>query len=256
MVIKHSIGTIQLDTFSNYFSSFNEQYVLIGGTATMLLLSEVGFSSRTTKDLDIVLCIETLTPEFINHFWGFIKSGGYKCTSKLNGSKCLYRFEEPENPIYPYMLELLTDESVQFEGINQVTHPITLDDEIVSLSAIMLNKDYYQFLMLNRTEINGIVLVNEIGIIPLKVCAFLDLVDKKSAGNKISSDIINKHKNDVYRLVQLLTDFPLPNIPQVIKNDIIRFCSEVKDDSNILSQISVVIKEIDEIKQILLNVYV
>ena len=62
MVIKHSIGTIQLDTFSNYFSSFNEQYVLIGGTATMLLLSEVGFSSRTTKDLDIVLCIETLTP--------------------------------------------------------------------------------------------------------------------------------------------------------------------------------------------------
>lgn len=70
------------------------------------------------------------------------------------------------------MLELLTDESVQFEGINQVTHPITLDDEIVSLSAIMLNKDYYQFLMLNRTEINGIVLVNEIGIIPLKVCAF------------------------------------------------------------------------------------
>ncbi len=44
MVIKHSIGTIQLDTFSNYFSSFNEQYVLIGGTATMLLLSEVGFS--------------------------------------------------------------------------------------------------------------------------------------------------------------------------------------------------------------------
>lgn len=70
------------------------------------------------------------------------------------------------------MLELLTDESVQFEGINQVTHPITLDDEIVSLSAIMLNKDYYQFLMLNRTEINGIVLVNEIGIIPLKFVHF------------------------------------------------------------------------------------
>ena len=55
------------------------------------------------------------------------------------------------------MLELLTDESVQFEGINQVTHPITLDDEIVSLSAIMLNKEYYQFLMLNRPEINNLI---------------------------------------------------------------------------------------------------
>ena len=46
------------------------------------------------------------------------------------------------------------------------------------------------------------------------------------------------------------------SIPQVIKNDIIRFCSEVKDASNIVSQTSVVIKESDEIKRILFNVYV
>lgn len=58
MTIKHNIGSTQLDTFSHYFSSLKEHYVLIGGTATSLLLTDadLSISSRTTKDLDIVLC--------------------------------------------------------------------------------------------------------------------------------------------------------------------------------------------------------
>lgn len=153
------------------------------------------------------------------------------------------------------MLELLTDKSIQFEGINQVTHPIILEDDLVSLSAILLNNDYYQFLMANRREINGIIVANEVAIIPLKLCAYIDLIDKKANGDNINSDIIRKNKNDVYRLVQLLTYSPLPNIPQIIKNDIKRFCSEINDYSNILNQLSIVIKEIDEIKRILINIY-
>lgn len=249
------IGYSQLNIFSSHFEKFEDHYVLIGGTATMLLLSEARLSSRSTKDLDIVLSIEALTHEFVDHFWKFVNEGGYECYKKKNGSKCFYRFQKPTNESFPFMLELLTDRSIDYEEMNQVAHPLVLDDEIISLSAILLNQDYYQFLMNNKIKLNGIMAVNEIALIPLKICAFLDLTKKKSNGESISSDTINKHKYDVYRLVQLLTRTPLNNVPNIIKDEVRLFCSEINDDSNIFSQLSLVIDDIETIKSILLNVY-
>lgn len=252
---KSRIGLTQLEIFSLHFNNYDNQYVLIGGTATMLLLVEAGLSSRATKDLDIVLSIEALTREFVDHFWKFVIDGGYECYKKKNGTKCFYRFQKPSNESYPFMLELLTDNSILYDGLNQVVHPLVLDDEIISLSAILLNQDYYQFLMNNKIKLSGIMLVNEKAIIPLKICAFLDLSKKKSNGENIGSDTINKHKYDVYRLVQLLTSTPLHNVPDIIKDEVRLFCSEINDDSNILRQLSLVIDDIETIKSVLLNVY-
>ncbi len=256
MAIKHAISSIELETFRSYFQHFNNQYLLIGGTATKLLLDEASLpTTRTTKDLDIVLCIEALTSDFLDLFWQFIKDGDYECSIKSGNKRCFYRFENPKNLNFPFMLELLTDESIQMEGIEQVTHPIVIDDEMISLSAIMLNEEYYQFTMLNRKEINGIMVANEIAIIPLKVCAFLDLTEKKANGIKISSNDINKHKNDVYKLVQLLSDTPLNDIPTSIKQDISKFCKIKEDEPNILKQLHVKFDSLDEIRNVLLNVY-
>ena len=119
----------------------------------------------------------------------------------------------------------------------------------------MLNEEYYQFTMLNRKEINGIMVANEIAIIPLKVCAFLDLTEKKANGIKISSNDINKHKNDVYKLVQLLSDTPMNDIPTSIKQDISKFCKIKEDEPNILKQLHVKFDSLDEIRNVLLNVY-
>lgn len=249
------IGYSQLNVFRLHFEGYEDHYVLIGGTATMILLSEARLSSRATKDLDIVLSIEALTREFVNHFWKFVNEGGYECYKKKNGAKCFYRFQKPTNESFPFMLELLTDRSIDYEEMNQVVHPLVLDDEIISLSAILLNQDYYQFLMNNKIKINGIMVVNEIALIPLKICAFLDLTKKKSNGESIGSVTINKHKYDVYRLVQLLTPDPLNNLPTIIKDEVRLFCSEINDDSNILRQLSLVIDDIETIKSILLNVY-
>jgi hypothetical protein len=66
-----------LALFREYFAPFSEQYVLIGGTAATIAMEEAGLDFRATKDLDIVLHIEALTPEFGEAFWAFLERGSY-----------------------------------------------------------------------------------------------------------------------------------------------------------------------------------
>ncbi|EQC75232.1 hypothetical protein HSISS3_818 [Streptococcus sp. HSISS3] len=44
--------------FQNMFQDFKDYYVLIGGTATSIVLDANGFESRTTKDYDMVIIDE------------------------------------------------------------------------------------------------------------------------------------------------------------------------------------------------------
>ena len=51
-----------LDLFREWFASHADQYVLIGGTAAGLTMEDAGLAFRATKDLDIVLHVEALSP--------------------------------------------------------------------------------------------------------------------------------------------------------------------------------------------------
>ena len=53
-----------LDTFQKYFADYEEQYVLIGGAACDILFESNEVNFRATRDLDMVLIVEALTPEF------------------------------------------------------------------------------------------------------------------------------------------------------------------------------------------------
>ena len=44
-----------LDTFQKYFADYEEQYVLIGGTACDILFESNEVNFRATRDLDMVL---------------------------------------------------------------------------------------------------------------------------------------------------------------------------------------------------------
>jgi len=82
-----------LAIFQEWFKDFESQYVLIGGTAALITMTEAGLPFRGTKDLDIVLHVEVLTPAFGKQFWEFVKAGDYQQKEGDSQQKpCLYRF--------------------------------------------------------------------------------------------------------------------------------------------------------------------
>ena len=84
-----------IDKFKERFAGHDGEYVLIGGGACDLLFGEAGQDFRATKDLDLVLLVEALTPEFGQVFWDFVKEGGYENRQKSSGKPQFYRFFKP-----------------------------------------------------------------------------------------------------------------------------------------------------------------
>lgn len=196
-----------LNSFKNAFSGFAEQYTIIGGAACDLLMSKENMEFRATKDLDIVLIVEALTPEFVNRFWYYVKEAGYEHQNKSTGEVEFYRFSNPKSKAYPKMIELFSRKPDMIklpEGA--VLTPLPMDDELSSLSAILLNDSYYNFLLSGITMIDGVSILNTTHIIPFKAKAWLDLSQKKQQGMQVDSKSINKHKRDVFRLAVLLRE--------------------------------------------------
>lgn len=245
-----------LSRFREHFSNYKDNYVLIGGSACSILMDEAGLPYRATKDLDIVLCLEALTGEFVKAFWEFIRLGGYSTIKKSSGKKCFYRFTEPTENDFPYMIELLSDQDSSFQQYEPGSIiPMRLEEEVVSLSAILLNKEYYQFIMSLKFEIDDIIIADERCIIPLKARAYLDLTSRKDKGEAVRGSDIKKHKNDIYRMTQLITDVPIADIPESINKDIEVFVDNIEDDDALLAQLKIENLTMSEIKERLLLVY-
>ncbi|ABW66043.1 hypothetical protein [Desulfosudis oleivorans] len=220
---------IGLDKFAAHFSGYRDRYLLIGGAAVWLILEEAGIEPRATRDLDIVLCLEALDPDFGAVFWDFIKAGGYKIQEKSTGKKNFYRFVKPSQPDYPVMLELFArrPDALTLHDDSHLT-PIPTSEEASSLSAILLDDNYYDFLHRHKRAIGGISFVSEYGLIPLKARAWLDLTQRKAAGENIDSRDIKKHRNDVLRLYQILSPEIKIDAPEAMRRDLDTFLRQTQ----------------------------
>ncbi|HLD68349.1 MAG TPA: hypothetical protein VJA19_20195 [Pseudomonas sp.] len=195
-----------MDIFRRHFADFTDRYVLIGGVAATLAMEEVGLDFRATKDLDLVLIVEALDVRFAEQFWRFVEAGGYEVREKGGRPPQFYRFQKPADPSYPVMLELFSrapDGLPLHEGA-QLT-PVPVDDAVSSLSAILLDEQYYRFILAGRQTADEITWLNAEHLIPLKASAWLDLSARQRAGEPIDSRNVRKHLNDVLRLSQLLS---------------------------------------------------
>lgn len=203
-----------LDVFQNHFRNYCDRYILIGGAACDLAMEEAGLTFRATKDLDIVLCIEALDGEFVEAFWNFIRIGEYQIQEKASGKKQYYRFTKPVNETFPYMLELFSRKpDALFLADESHLTPIPVEEEVSSLSAILLDDDYYSFITKGKRNRDELSIIGADRLIPLKARAWLDLRRRKEQGEKIDSNNIRKHKNDVVRLYQVIepdNHIPLP----------------------------------------------
>ena len=74
-----------ITNFKKRFQGYEEQYVIIGGTACDLIMENEELPFRATKDIDLVLIVEALTAEFGETFWEFIKEAEYDHCNKSTG---------------------------------------------------------------------------------------------------------------------------------------------------------------------------
>jgi len=210
-----------LDKFRGHFSNFADCYVLIGGTASSLAMEELGAEFRTTKDLDIVLCVEALNADFGRAFWDFVRAGGYENRQHATGERRFYRFHKPTVPGYPAMLELFSrvPDALSLPPEATLT-PIPMDEEVSSLSAILMNADYYAFVMDHREKIDDLSLIKAQALIPLKARAYLDLGNREAAGEQVDSKNVKKHRNDIFRLFTTLDPTTPVQLAESIRNDL------------------------------------
>ena len=237
---------VGIEAFREHFAQYQEQYVMIGGMACDLLMEEAGGVFRPTKDIDMVLIVEALTTDFATAFWQFIEQGGYEARQRSNGTPEFYRFVNPKNPDYPAMIELFarpgSDVHVSFSG-----HlvPIHIDDDISSLSAILLNESYYRFLLEARTVSAGLSVLDAAHLVPLKMKAWLDLTEKKAAGFHVNDRDLRKHRQDVFRLFPLVSEDVSVITPPEVYNDIQRFIQAARSMPFETNQIGISISKND-----------
>ncbi|SHL05326.1 hypothetical protein [Flavobacterium chilense] len=220
-----------LEIFREHFKEFTDNYIIIGGTACDIVINNVGLTPRATKDIDIILVIEALNSEFVTHFWEFIKQGNYEVKEKSEEDRKYYRFQKPQAEEFPFQIELFSriQDLLDLEEQAHLT-PIPVDTEISSLSAILMDNDYYNFTIKHSQLDNGIHLANTEALIGLKAKAFLDYKTRKENGEKIDERQLRKHKMDVFRLLLLLTPEDNFTIPISVKADIANFAETVKTD--------------------------
>lgn len=220
-----------LDLFREHFTAFADQYVIIGGTACDLIVEDAGFTPRATRDFDIILVVEALSPDFVKQFWEFVKKAGYQRSEKSDEKPKYYRFLKPGDDKFPYQLELFArvpDILTPAEGAHLT--PIPVDDDLSSLSAILMDDGYYQYTLTNSSVRNGIHLANPEALICLKAKAYLDMITRGQNGEKVDSKHIKKHKADVFRLMALLPVDGKFSLPEALKSDLQAFADRVKDE--------------------------
>ena len=218
-----------LDTFREYFRGFENQYVLIGGVACDILFASNEGQFRATRDLDMVLIVEALTTEFGEKFWEFVEAGQYRNKATSAGKPQFYRFDKPENEAYPKMIELFARTDFELKEMDGLT-PIHIDDEVSSLSAILLNEDYYNVLLVGREVVQELSVLRPEYLILFKAKAYLDLSDRKEKGENVDSRDIRKHKNDILRIAVEFVLESVTTLPTTVINDMEQFIIRLESE--------------------------
>jgi len=118
-----------------------------------------------------------------NGFWNFIEEGGYEIRENSVGKPKLYRFDKPTSNDFPKMLELFSRDEYLL-GEHAGLTPIHIDETVSSLSAILLDENYYEVLLRERLTSEGVSVLSPSGVMLFKIKAWLDLNEAKNRERK------------------------------------------------------------------------
>lgn len=237
-----------LEKFKEFFEHYENNYVLIGGTACSIIFDEIGIDFRATKDLDIVLIIENMDDGFANQLWNFIEAAEYNIEE--GKQKKFYRFNNPKNKDYPKMIELFSRKNDINLFENAHLEPIHISDDVSSLSAILLNDDYYSFLLNGKRIIDGYCVLDEQHLIPFKAKAWCEMIDRQKEGEEGLSKHIKKHFRDIFRLSRIIVPTDKVFLEGMVHNDMERFINNILETENKSDDINY-----QEMFDLLTNVY-
>lgn len=220
-----------LEVFRKYFYDYSENYVIIGGTACDIILEDAALMPRATKDLDVVLVIEALTRNFVIQFWKFVKDGEYQQRQRSNNKKEYYRFLNPQNKSFPSQIEIFSrvPDILEIDEASYLT-PIPVDEDLYSLSAILVNDDYYDFIVQNSYLLEGVRIANIEALICLKAQAFLDIQERIKNGSIEDNRHLKKHKLDIFRLSVMLKEDMSIRLPDTLNSNLMKFVELIGDD--------------------------
>ena len=244
---------VGMELFRDKLKGFEGCYTVIGGAACDILMSEADIDFRLTKDIDMILILEDKKAEFAKTFWEFIKEGEYKCGWKNSDEMHFYRFTEPKSG-YPVMIELFSRKPGYHLDVEEGIVPIHIDDDTSSLSAILLNDEFYNFMLEGRKIVAGVSVLAENYIIPFKMYAWLDLKRRKEDGEHVNERDYKKHKNDVFRLLQITNPDEKVSVSGLVRESVENFLGEIEKEQIRVEQLGLMITK-EEAMELLKSIY-
>ena len=222
-----------LEKFREAFAEFSDNYVVIGGTACDIAMTGTVVRPRATHDIDMIVIVENMTEAFGERFWQFVREDSYR-PEKRKQKYELYRFLDGKEG-YPEMIELLSRHSDIFgEPHGIIIEPLPIGEDVSSLSAIIMDDDFYNFTIAHSKLTNGIRHADSTALIALKAKAYMNLIADKQAGKHVNSKDIRKHRSDVLKNVVIMEETEI-EAPDSIIACVNEFVDTIKENWTELS---------------------
>lgn len=188
-----------LSHFQDYCKDLDDNYVVVGGFATIMLLDkELEGHGKATFDIDLVLLTNS-SVEMAQRIKSYITEGEYKIQVGEKDQYKYYRFIEPQKENFAKEIELFASNENELDLTDsQRIIPVDPEEGLYSLSAIMLDPEYFNMIKNNVDKSGQAPCTNTQATIMLKMSAFYDLKNR-------GEDKWKKHRRDILKLALLLT---------------------------------------------------
>ena len=103
---------------------------------------------------------------------------------------------------------------------------------------------------------HGVTVLDAAYLIPFKAKAWMDLTNRKAAGEHVDSKNIKKHKNDVFRLTELIDPTVKIMAPQGVYTDVQEFVKRMQNESVDMKQLGLIGRTKDRILDELKDLYI